>query len=163
MEAIRTLGRLPKEIRTATKEEQQLAMKLRDARRAGKLSKEEESELATMGAHDSELPTMSGNDSLMEDIRTLGRLPKESRQAPKDEQQLAERLRRAKGAGKLSVEEESELAVMSANELGPFEEVDVPPDPIGPFADEAANRLEQDVLMATNGIRPKKVMRRIAQ
>ena len=52
---------------------------------------------------------------------------------------------------------------MSANELGTLEEADAPPDPMDPFADEAANRLEQDVLMATNGIRPRTVMRRIAR
>ena len=52
---------------------------------------------------------------------------------------------------------------MSANELGTLEEVDAPPDPMDPFADEAANRLEQDLLMVRNGIRPKKVMRRIAK
>ena len=51
---------------------------------------------------------------------------------------------------------------MSVNELGTLEEADAPPDPMDPFADEAANRLEQDVLMATNGIRPRTVMRRIA-
>ena len=52
---------------------------------------------------------------------------------------------------------------MSANELGTLEEADAPPDPMDPFADEAANRLEQDVLMATNGFRPRTVMRRIAR
>ena len=102
-------------------------------------------------------------DTLMQAIRTLGRLPKETRKAPKDERQLAEKLRRARRAGQLSGEEEAELAAMSANELGTLEEADAPPDPMDPFADEAANRLEQDVLMATNGIRPRTVMRRIAR
>ena len=32
-----------------------------------------------------------------------------------------------------------------------------------PFHEEAANRFEQDLLMALNGIRPKHVMRRIAR
>ena len=102
-------------------------------------------------------------DTLMQAIRTLGRLPKETRKAPKDERQLAEKLRRARRAGQLSGEEEAELAAMSANEIGTLEEADAPPDPMDPFADEAANRLEQDVLMATNGIRPRTVMRRIAR
>ncbi len=52
---------------------------------------------------------------------------------------------------------------MSANEFGAHEEADSPPDPMDPFADEAANRLEQDVIMATNGIRPRAVIRRIAR
>ena len=56
MQAIRTLGRLPKETRTATKDERQLALKLRRARRAGKLSGEEEAEPAAMSANDSLTP-----------------------------------------------------------------------------------------------------------
>ena len=52
---------------------------------------------------------------------------------------------------------------MSANELGSLAEVDAPPGPLDPFAEEAANRLEQDLLMATNGIRPRSVVQRIAR
>ena len=52
---------------------------------------------------------------------------------------------------------------MSAREVRPLAEVDAPVDHMDPFADEAANRLEQDVLMATNGIRPRTVMQRIAR
>ena len=44
-------------------------------------------------------------------------LPKKTRTATKDERQLAENLRRARRAGKLSGEEEAELAAMSANLL----------------------------------------------
>ena len=163
MRAIRTYGRLPNETGTVTKDERQLARKLRRARREGKLSGEEEAELAAMSANDSELAAMSANDSLMQAIRTLGRLPKETRTATKDEQQVALNLHRARRAGKLSGEEAAEVAAMIANELGTLQEADAPPDPMDPFADEAANSLEQDVLMATNGIRPRTVMRRIAR
>ena len=38
-------------------------------------------------------------DPLMQAIRTLGRLPKSTRKATKDERQLAENLRRAKLSG----------------------------------------------------------------
>ena len=102
-------------------------------------------------------------DSLMQAVRSLGRLPKETRTATPHERELAEKLRRARRAGKLSGEEEAEVAAMSVKELGTLEEADAPPDPMDPFADEAANRLEQDVLMATNGFRPRTVMRRIAR
>ena len=47
--------------------------------------------------------------------------------------------------------------------MQPLAEDDAPHDPMDPFANEAANRLEQDVLMAANGIRPQIVMRRIAR
>ena len=76
MQAIRTLGRLPKETRTATKDERQLALGLRRARQASKQSGEEEAELAAMSANE---------DSLMQAIRALGRLPKDTRTDTKDE------------------------------------------------------------------------------
>ena len=56
------------------------------------------------------------NDSLMQAIRTLGRLPKETKTATQDERHLAERLRWARKRGKMSGEEEAELAAMNANE-----------------------------------------------
>ena len=76
---------------------------------------------------------------------------------------MAEQLRAARRQGKLSGEEEAELAAMSANVLGTLEEVDAPPDPMDPFADEVGNRLEQGVRMVTHGIRLRTVMRRIAR
>ena len=42
---MREFGRLPKRNRTASEKEQKLAMRLCDAKRAGKLSAEEEAEL----------------------------------------------------------------------------------------------------------------------
>ena len=105
MEAIRSFGRVPKESRTATKEERQLAMKLRYARGAGKLSVEDEAKLAAIRE----------NDPLMQAIRTLGRLPKASKTVAKEERLLARNLRDARREGKLSAEEEAELAAMSAN------------------------------------------------
>ena len=50
-----------------------------------------------------------------------------------------------------------------AESIDPPPEICQPPDALGPFADEATNRLEQDLLMASNGIRPRAVMRRIRQ
>ena len=58
-------SRVPKNTRTATKDERQLVQKLWRARGAGKLSVEEEAELAAMSAHEAELAATSANDSLM--------------------------------------------------------------------------------------------------
>ena len=52
---------------------------------------------------------------------------------------------------------------MSFKELGELEELRLEGDPMDPFHEEAANRFEQDLLMALNGIRPKHVMGRIAR
>jgi len=88
MQAIRTLGRLPKENRQATKDERQLARQVRFARRDGKLSGEEEAELAAMSANDSVMQSspkpadlqkeLSGSSSakkLVEDVQQVGRSP----------------------------------------------------------------------------------------
>ena len=48
MEAIRELGRLPKESRGASKKERSLAEKLRDHKKRGNLSEEHKAELAAM-------------------------------------------------------------------------------------------------------------------
>ena len=50
---------------------------------------------------------------------------------------------------------------MRAHEIGGLEEAAAPPDPLAPFADDAENLLEQDLLMMTNGIRPRALQRRI--
>ena len=141
MEAIREFGRLPKESRGATEEEQKLAVRLMNAKRRGHLSEKRASQRA-----EARRPRQSV-EALMEEIRKFKRLAKESRGATEKERKLAMRLRDAKRAGDLSDEHKVELATMSAKEAEPLEEVDVPPDPKDPFADEAANRLEQDLLM----------------
>ena len=123
MEAIRNLGRVPAENRMAPKDEQKLARRLRQARREGKLSAEEEQELFALSKRQPVEAATSGasppaaaakaEDSLMEAIRTLGRMPKETKTAPKDEQKLARRLREARRQGKLSAENEKELSAFS--------------------------------------------------
>eukprot|EP00812_Abedinium_dasypus_P007843 NODE_1_length_8589_cov_4.556480.p1 GENE.NODE_1_length_8589_cov_4.556480~~NODE_1_length_8589_cov_4.556480.p1 ORF type:complete len:2586 (+),score=446.46 NODE_1_length_8589_cov_4.556480:571-8328(+) len=50
---------------------------------------------------------------------------------------------------------------MAAATLGTLEELESPPDPRDPFADEAENRLEQDLLMVSNGCRTRVMLRRI--
>ena len=112
MQAIRSLGRLPRETKTATQPERLLACRLRWAKKQGKLSDEQEAELAAISANH------SGQPSLMQAIRSLGRLPKETDRATVAERRLAFRLRRARKQGQVSGEEEAELAAMSANHSG---------------------------------------------
>ena len=76
---------------------------------------------------------------------------------------MAEKLRDHKKRCNLSEEHKAELAAMSFKELGELEELRLEGDPMDPFHEEAANRFEQDLLMALNGIRPKHVLGRIAR
>ena len=106
------------------------------ARREGKLSAEEEQELFALSKRQPVEAATSGasppaaaakaEDSLMEAIRTLGRMPKETKTAPKDEQKLARRLREARRQGKLSKENEKELAAISERQAVEAESSDAP-------------------------------------
>ena len=102
----------------------------------------------------------------MQRIRALDRVAK-GFYIPTDEHReeylLARELRGKRRRKELSAEDEAELALIRERTLGPLEEADAPPDPMDPFADEAANRLEQDLLMASNGHRKRAVLRRISQ
>ena len=156
---VRDFGRLPKAVRgdsEAQVRERNLASKLSKARVAGHLSAAQESELLALdGGADS-------IEQLLQAIRDFGRLPKAVRgdsEAQARERNLAQRLRRA--AGRLSAAQEAQLAELRASEIGGLEEAEAPPDPLDPFADDAANRLEQDLLMFSNGIRTRALQRRL--
>ena len=102
---------------------------------------------------------------MMAAIRKLGRLPRR-RMQPAGEEEIKENAlarKLEKTRKKLSKEQEAELAELTRLAMQPLTELDAPPDPMDPFADEASNRLEQDVLMAANGMRSRDVMRRIAR
>ena len=71
-------------------------------------------------------------------------------------------------SGKLTPEQIQEAEALTAvhaaslaQSMDPPPEACAPPDPLDAFAEEAANRLEQDLLMASSGMRTKQVMRRI--
>ena len=81
---------------------------------------------------------------LMQDIRAFGRIPKEVRgdsAAQVQERHLAKRLWKAKQEGILSAAQKSELAELKASELGGLAEAEAPPDPLDPFADDAASKV----------------------
>ena len=60
----------------------------------------------------------------------------------------------------MSAEHEAETVVFSKQELEPSEEAEALVDPLEPFADEAENRMEQDLLMMANGFRRGRLQRR---
>ena len=95
---------------------------------------------------------------------SLGYIPKNNSEHP----DLHHRWRRAVQSGKLTPEQIQEAEALTAahaaslaQSMDPPPEACAPPDPLDAFAEEAANRLEQDLLMASSGMRTKQVMRRI--
>ena len=102
----------------------------------------------------------------MQEIQILGRLPKHVKgtsEAQTAGRNLAKRLNKARAAGRLTAEHEAELAKMMERELGNLSEAESPPDPLDPFADDAGNRLVQDLLMFAHSIRPRPLLRRVAR
>ena len=127
--------------------------------------------------HEAELTAMDGEAhgdatqlaeiaALMLQIRTLGRIPKHVKgtsETQSAERNLAKKLQKARAGGRLTAEHEAELAKMMERELGGLSEAVEEPDPLDPFADEASNRLEQDLLMFAHSICPRPLLRRVAR
>ena len=121
MQDIRRLGRVPKAIKGDLPEhiaERNLAKRLRNARATGKLTDENEAELAGI---DVEQPADDVATRLMQEIRRLGRVPKLSKGKLPEQiagRNLASRLRKARATGKITDEHESELASIMERQLG---------------------------------------------
>ena len=113
---------MPKEVKVSDPEhvpERKLAWRLRKARNGGHLTAELEAEFSAM-----DVEVAPGDDpelaytciaQLMQDIRSLGRLPKEVKGSAAEhapERKLAKRLRKARNGGQLTAEHEAELAGM---------------------------------------------------
>jgi len=114
MNEIRTFGRLPRKVSGATKEdkaERQLAKRLGYAKAHGQFSAEQLQELDSM-SNAGGAPQPAAADSLMNEIRSLGRLPLRVRgqEAHKRaERNLAARFIEAKGKGIFTREQLQEL------------------------------------------------------
>ena len=98
----------------------------------------------------------------MAEIRDLGRLPRFFSRNLWGDNQFAENLLAKRDTRRLTEAHHAELAELDRRSMPPLTEVNAPPEPMNPFADEAANLLVQDVLMAAKGTRPRHVMRGIA-
>ena len=100
-------------------------------------------------------------------MRGLRRYPKEGARRSVAEQQLAEKLRRARKAKQFSSEQEAELqalqqAEMHSRDAACIAEAEEPPNPMEGFAGESKSRIEQDLLMIENGISTRQLLRRVA-
>ena len=96
-------------------------------------------------------------------IRNLGRMPQRHPKATEEEPELlaehrlATSLKHFRTVNKLTAEEEQELGHLEAAGL---EDATAAPDPDEKFAAEAANRLDQTLLMLSDGICTKAVLQR---
>ena len=88
----------------------------------------------------------------------------------KDERLLASRIRKAQTANLFSPEQLDELTEMRRTSIHPrdraksdqlLEEAQEEPSPMEGFADEAENRLDQDLLLLSSGHRTRDLQRRL--
>ena len=103
---------------------------------------------------------------MLQQVRDLGRYPKESRRGSA-EQQLAEKPRRARKAKRFSAEQEAELQALQEAESDArtavrIAEAEEPPNLMERFADEAHSRIDKDLLMLERGMRTTRAKRSIA-
>ena len=163
LQQVRDLGRYPKESAERSLAERQLAEKLRRARKAKQFSPEEEVELQALQVEEAEQKT----EVLLQQVRDLGRYPKENAGRSLAERQLAEKIRRARKTKQCSPEQEAELQALQQAEsdtraAARIAEAEEPPNPMEGFAQEAQSRIDQDLLMLESGIRTKVLLRRLA-
>ena len=148
------------------------------------MTKEQEAALEKLG--------QASVTKVVQQVRDLGHYPKRNAVCSLAERQLAEKLCRALKAKQLSPEQEAELdalrvasqgAEKKAKQFSPEQEAELealqqaerdaraeariadaeePPHPMEEFAEEAENRIDQDLLMLESGIRTKELLRRLA-
>ena len=156
MDEIRSLGSYPREHGATRK----LAEKRRKVEAAGEFSISQLEEQKIMRAQQEEKARTDQADLIMKEIRALGYIPKRH----SEQSQVAKRYNKAVKSNILSSEQIGEAEALTAahtaslaQSLHPPPEACAPPDPLDAFAEEAANRLEQDLLMASSGMRTKQV------
>ena len=115
MERVRKLGHLPKESQSKFQEEQRLGLALRRARATGIMSAYE-SELRSLDARSAAAEHAQSAEALMDSVRKLGHLPKESQSKSQEEQLLARDIREAKASGLLKAFEEELDEIAAADE-----------------------------------------------
>ena len=132
VQKVRELGRYPKrpprgkidekhaiDVCPAQQREWKLACDVFTARRSKHFSPEQEAELEALQEVERqkiEEARIKAAEELMQEVRNLGRYPKEGLTRPTDEIHLAEKLRKARSAKQISAEQEAELKALQQAE-----------------------------------------------
>ena len=186
VQKVRELGRYPKrpprgkidekhaiDVCPAQQREWKLACDVFTARRSKHFSPEQEAELEALQQAEKqaseaarEVARIKAAEDLMQEVRNLGRYPKEGLTRPTDEIHLAEKLRKARSTKQISAEQEAELKALQQAEKDAKVAADIAeardkPNPNEGFADEAHNKIDQDLMMLENGIRTRDLLRRL--
>ena len=114
LQQVRDLGRYPKENAGRSLAERQLAEKIRRARKANQISPEQEAELKAL--QQAEQQAEQKTEVLLQQVRDLGRYPKENARRSLAERQLAEKIRKARKAKQLSPEQEADIKALQQAE-----------------------------------------------
>ena len=152
---VRAFGRMPCRSKGATPAEQKLAQRLANARQRRHLSVEQEEEFLERGI------SLTPAERFMEEVRARRKYPSKRKGATEDDVKLFHRLDGYRRRGALTPEHEAELASMRVAELGSLEEMNQPPDPMAALSEENSNKLEQDLMMFSQGIRDAQLQRRV--
>ncbi len=170
LQQVREFGSWPKESAQRPLAERQLAWHIRKTRKAKHFSPEQEAELQTLQQADTKSDgrmQQTKIEEVMQQVRDLGRFPKESAGRSVAERQLGWLVRKGLKAKQFSPEQEAELqALQQAERDGKtrlrIAEAEERPNPMEGFAEEAGNRIDQDLLLLESGIRNKAILRRLA-
>ncbi len=108
VQQVQVLGYYPKESAECTPAERSLARRIRDARKAKRFSPEQEVELQVMQQAE------KNTENLLQQLRDHGSYPKESAGRTFAERRLARKIREARKAKQLSLDQEDEIKALRA-------------------------------------------------
>ncbi len=108
LEQVRDLGHYPKESTGRHLSEQQLAQKMRKARKAKQFTPEQEAELVALQTQrGGTSSTQETAELIMQEVRNFGHYPKDDVGRGAAEQQLARKVRRARQANRFTPQQEA--------------------------------------------------------
>ena len=172
--AIKSLGRMPVELKSPTKGSQEseslLAQRLRVCRKGNKFTQQQLAELEEL----EKTPKDTAFDSAFAAVKLLGHLPREFN-SPKNAAHRAEvalyfKLHVGRKRSMFSQQQLAELEELERTTQHPLDAArsaklldaaSVPPDPMAGFADEAENLLEQDLMLLSSNQSTKALQRRM--
>ena len=173
VEDVKQFGRIPKRNKgTSEQERAENILAKRFWRHRNSIPKDILQELHDLGGA-LQPAVLSRGQELIDAVQTLGFFPKETKPTGdegKEEFQLAAKIRKARERQLFTPAEQIELNELKRTLVHPrdcamsaqlLEEAQEPPNPMECFADEAENRLDQDLLLLASGNRTKELQRRL--
>ena len=154
-----------KKISADDRAEDNLAQRFNKLERSSPLPENKKQELRVLGGAPQPAARTKGRE-LIDAVKTLGYFPKETKSAGPEEKALAKNILRCQftPAERIEINELRRTSVHPSDRARSAQivkEAQESPNPMEGFADEAENRLDQDLLQLASGNRTRDLQRRL--